>query len=63
MQVPSLHCGADGLLLRWIDLRASLHVGLLIHPLVETRTLETPAIAQLEGGYESLRCVLIKCVG
>lgn len=38
-------------------------VGLLVHPVVEARALEAPAIAELEGGDEGLGGVFIEGVG
>src|SRR5271157_59781 len=40
-----------------------LEVGLAVHPLVQPRALEAPAVAQLESGHEALRGVLVERVG
>src|ERR1035441_2565411 len=59
---PQLHRGTDGLFLFGVDL-GSLKIGLPVHPLVQTRTLKTPTIAQFERGHKPLRSVLVQRVG
>src|ERR1700692_3550201 len=63
-QRARLHRRADRFLLLGVDLRtAALDVGLAVHPFVEARALEAPAIAQLEGGHKPLRRVFVECIG
>jgi hypothetical protein len=37
--------------------------GLLIHPSIEARTLEAPAVAKLERGHKPVRSIFVKRVG
>src|ERR1700677_1024830 len=56
-----LNCRSNRLLLLRINLRLRrVHVRLPVHPLVQPRALEAPAIPQLECRHKSLRRILVE---
>src|SRR5271165_1067675 len=54
-----LLAGARSLLQLLLDQRSG---GLLIHPVVQPRFLEAPAVAELKGGHKSLGGILVEGV-